>query len=150
MNKKLQLNLLSLSWLIFFLNLPLIGKSQINTKPAAQINFVKSSWAQALKKAKEEHKYVFVDAYATWCAPCRQMKETTFKNKEVAAFFNKNFINLAIDAEKGEGIELAEKWGLESYPTVYILNSKGVIISTKEGLTDAADMIRFGKSALVN
>ena len=31
------------------------------------------SWKDILAKAKAEHKYIFVDCYATWCGPCKYM-----------------------------------------------------------------------------
>ena len=71
------------------------------------IVFTAVSWSDALEKVKAAHKYIFVDAYASWCGPCKMLKATTFKNKEVAAFFNENFINLSIDMEKGEGVDLS-------------------------------------------
>lgn len=150
MHNKLRFNLVAMIWLLVVIASPLTGKSQVRAKPDVQVDFIESSWLATLKKAKEEHKYIFVDTFATWCGPCRQMKSTTFKNKEVAAFFNKNFVNLSIDAEKGEGVELAEKWGLESYPTVYIFDSTGKMVSSTEGFADAAGMMKFGKSVVVN
>jgi len=35
------------------------------------------------------------------------MKRTTFTDKVVADYYNQNFVNLAIDIEKGEGPVLA-------------------------------------------
>jgi len=127
---------------------PLTGSSQQISTKSIKINFIENSWPEALKKAEAEHKYIFVDAYAVWCGPCLQLKATTFKNSKVAAFFNRNFINLTIDAEKGEGVKLASKWGLESFPTLYIFDSKGKLVSTNEGFVDAADLMKFGESVL--
>lgn len=113
-----------------------------------QINFIENSWSIALKKANAENKYIFVDAYAVWCGPCKLLKATTFKNNEAAAFFNKNFINVAIDMEKGEGVDLASKWGIQAYPTLIILNSKGKPVLGTVGFIDAKDLIKFGQQAL--
>lgn len=113
-----------------------------------EIKFIESSWPQALKRADAEGKYIFVDGYATWCGPCKKLKATTFKDSKAAAFFNKHFINVAIDMEKGQGPELALKWGLEAYPALFIFDSKGKLISTREGFIDANELIEFGQQAI--
>jgi thiol-disulfide isomerase/thioredoxin len=85
------------------------------------------TFASILAKAKTEKKLVFMDAYASWCGPCKLMEKNVFTDKNVADFYNKNFINVRIDMEKGEGKELAMKYGVRSYPTFLFLNAEGEI-----------------------
>merc|ERR1711991_559909 len=82
---------------------------------------------QALKKAEKEGKYVFLDAYAVWCGPCKWMEANTFRDKEVGKKFNKSFISVKIDMEKGEGPAIAQKYRVRAYPTMFVLNSKGEV-----------------------
>ncbi|MBC7565839.1 MAG: thioredoxin family protein [Pedobacter sp.] len=117
-------------------------------KKVRQINFIENSWDLALKKAKAENKYIFVDAYAVWCGPCKLLKATTFKNHEVADLFNKNFVNLSLDMEKGEGIKLAEKWGIEAYPTLLVLDSNGKVITGNVGYVTAKELLVFAQKVL--
>ena len=70
------------------------------------IRFV-SSYEEALKKASDSKKPVFIDVYTQWCGPCKMMAAQTFPLKEVGDFFNKNFISLQLDAETPEGKILA-------------------------------------------
>jgi thioredoxin 1 len=77
-----------------------VAKAQ-QAKPSGQINFIENSWSEALKQAAAKNKYIFVDAYASWCGPCKMLKATTFRNSKVAEFYNSNFINVAIEW-KGE------------------------------------------------
>jgi thiol:disulfide interchange protein len=135
------------SIIIFFL--PLAATAQ--KPPAGENNhivFIENSWNEALKQASAQNKYLFVDAYASWCGPCKMLKLTTFKNSKAAAFYNKNFINVAIDMEKGQGPELASQWGLQAYPTLIIFNSKGMPVLGTVGYIKADDLIRFGQEAL--
>ena len=74
------------------------------------IQFETSSWKEVLQKAKQENKLIFVDLYTTWCGPCKKMAAETFPQQVVGDYFNKNFVNYKIDAEKGEGPELAGKY----------------------------------------
>jgi thioredoxin 1 len=124
--------------------------STFNNPPGKdkQILFIENTFSTALKKAKAERKYIFVDAYAIWCGPCKQLKLTTFKDDKVADFFNKNFVNVAIDTEKGEGIKLALKWDVQEYPTLLILDYNGKVVFRSIGYLNAKQLIAFGKQAL--
>lgn len=124
------------------------GASKAAAKQSGQINFIENSWSTALKQAAAQNKYIFVDAYASWCGPCKMLKATTFKNNKVAAFYNSNFINVAMDMEKGQGPALAAQWGLRVYPTLIIFNAKGKPVYGTEGFIKADDLIKFGVQAL--
>jgi thiol:disulfide interchange protein len=126
-----------------------VAKAQETTgKSSTQINFIENSWTEALKQAARQNKYIFVDAYASWCGPCKMLKATTFKNNKVADFYNDNFVNVAIDMEKGQGPALATEWGLQAYPTMIIFTSKGKPVSGTVGYIRANDLIKFGQQAL--
>ncbi len=92
----------------------------------AQVKWEEGTLNQALKKAKESGKeLVFLDCYATWCGPCQYMAKSVFTTKEAGDYFNKKFVNIKIDMEKGEGINLARQFKIQGYPTFIILNSNG-------------------------
>lgn len=92
------------------------------------IQFQNISFEEALKKAKKEKKLLFVDTYAVWCGPCKWMEANTFREKEVGDAFNENFINLKIDMEKGEGPELARKYNVRAYPTMFLIDGDGKVV----------------------
>ena len=115
---------------------------------SSHIVFIENSWDEALKQAAAKNKYIFVDAYATWCGPCKMLKEQTFTDDNAAAFYNANFINVAIDMEKGRGPELAQQWQLRAYPTMIIFNPKGKPVLGTVGFIKASELIRFGREAL--
>lgn len=110
------------------------------------IAFFKGSYKEALAKAKKENKLVFFDAYAVWCKPCLMMKKHSFTDPDVAAFFNKNFINVMMDMEKGEGIALSEQMDIGFYPTLLFLDGDGNIKQKKVGYLDGAALLSFGRS----
>jgi thioredoxin 1 len=131
----------------FCLALCLTGLAQDKPK-ATEIHFIENAWSDALKQAAEQHKYIFVDAYATWCGPCKMLKATTFKDKKVADFYNQNFVNISIDMEKGVGPELASQWRIDAYPTLIIFNAKGKPVLGTVGYIPATELLKFGKDAL--
>ena len=44
-------------------------------------------WEQIKQKAKQENKYIFIDAYTTWCGPCKMMDEYVYANDSESNFF---------------------------------------------------------------
>ena len=112
------------------------------------INFEKGSFKNALEKAKKENKLVFLDAYTTWCGPCKLLEKNVFPKQEVGDFYNKNFINSHVDMEKGEGIELAKKYKIYSYPSLFFINGDGEVVYKTAGYIDAKQFIEMGKAAL--
>lgn len=92
------------------------------------IDFKDISFEEALALAEKENKLVFLDAYAVWCGPCKMMDRTTFRSEKVGRLFNKNFINIKIDMEKGEGPALARKYQVTAYPTFFVLNPDGKMV----------------------
>jgi thiol:disulfide interchange protein len=113
------------------------------------IHFFKGSWESALEKAEDEGKLIFLDAYASWCGPCKRMAATTFKNKEVGDFFNKNFINFKMDMEKHkDGRRLSQKYRLTAYPTLYFIDASESIAHKSVGGLNNSQALRFGKEAI--
>ncbi|WP_312419209.1 thioredoxin fold domain-containing protein [Epilithonimonas sp.] len=109
------------------------------------IKFEDSDFATILAKAKAEKKLVFMDAYAAWCGPCKLMEKNVFTDKNVADYYNQNFINAHFDMEKGEGKTLAAKYGIRSYPTLLFLNSEGEIVGKELGYIKTEEFLALGK-----
>ncbi|MGY3052600.1 thioredoxin 1 [Pedobacter sp. UYEF25] len=131
-----------------FVYVPCTNGVNYYAKAPKEVIFIENSWKLAAEKAVLEQKLVFVDAYAVWCGPCKQLKSTTFKDPNVADFFNKNFVNVTIDMEKGEGITLADKWQIDSYPTLMFLDASGKLVLSSIGYLNPRDLMEFGKQAL--
>jgi len=109
------------------------------------LQFIEADWNKALAEAKKQNKLIFLDAYASWCGPCKLLKKNTFPDKEAGEYFNSNFINIAIDMEKGDGPALAEKYGVNAYPTLIITDANGKIITYTQGYIKPKQLIDFGK-----
>ncbi len=113
------------------------------------IQFVEhEKWANILAKAKKENKMIFMDAYTSWCGPCKMLAAQIFPQAEVGAFYNENFINTHYDMEKDEGVMLANNYGVNMYPTLLIIDGDGKIVTRTAGFMPAATLIEFGRGAL--
>jgi len=49
-----------------------------------------SQWQDIVAMAKQENKLIFLDAYASWCGPCKWMAANMFTNDTIADYYNKN------------------------------------------------------------
>lgn len=121
------------------------GSAEAEIKPASGLEFRESTFAEALQLAKKENKLLFLYVHAVWCAPCIQLKMTTFKNKSVASFYNNAFINISVNGEKEEGPALARKYGIQGYPSYVFIRPDGSVLYRAEGYFDSTGFIDLGK-----
>jgi len=110
-----------------------------------QIAFEIGNFASLLAKAEKENKLIFIDAYTTWCGPCKKMAKEIFTMDTVANYFNRTFINYKFDMEKGEGIEFAKKYQVNCYPNLLIIDGKGNIVHRGAGYMNARNFIEFAQ-----
>lgn len=110
------------------------------------IQFTEGAWRDMLKKAKAENKIIFLDAYASWCGPCKMLQKYVFTDKAVGDFYNSKFINVKMDMEKGEGPALSQVYPLEAYPTLMYIDGNGKLLKKFIGAPKAHALIALGKS----
>lgn len=115
---------------------------------AEGIQFFHGTWTEALAKAKEEGKIIFVDAYAEWCGPCKRMAANVFTDAAVGEFYNKHFINMKIDMEKPESIVFRKTHSVSAYPTLLFIDYDDSEVHKKVGALDVPRFIELGEKAL--
>lgn len=124
-----------------------IGDDKRSPKEDAEgIQFTETSWKEVLKKAKAEKKVIFLDAYASWCGPCKMLQKNVFTKKAVGEFYNGKFINVKMDMEKGEGPALSQVYPLEAYPTLLFIDANGRVLKKVLGYQSPESLIAIGKS----
>ncbi len=86
----------------------------------------------AIALAKKEGKSVMLEFTGSdWCPPCIEMKKNVFSKEEFFKAASKNFVLVHLDfpkadkalAEKNQ--PYAEKYKIEGFPTVILLNAGG-------------------------
>ena len=115
---------------------------------AQGITFEHGDLASVKAKAKASGKMIFVDVYTYWCGPCKKMAQTTFQQPTVGGYFNNQFINYKIDAEKGEGVEFAKKYAVKFYPTYLFIDGDGNLFGKAIGYCVDTTFIAIAKKAV--
>ena len=111
------------------------------------IRFETMKWAQIKAKALKEKKMIFLDAFASWCGPCKYMEENIYSDKKAADYFNEQYINVKIDMEEGEGPALSEEFNISAYPTFLFFTPEGKLVHKSVGAMDIDEFIELGKKA---
>lgn len=130
-----------------FTLLALLGTTGLFAQDAG-IQFAHGSFQEVLGQAKAQKKILFVDAYTTWCGPCKWMSANTFPDPKVGEFFNANFVSYKLDMEKGEGPDIAKKYNVMAYPTLLFLASNGELIDVAVGALDGKKFLELGEKVI--
>jgi thiol-disulfide isomerase/thioredoxin len=91
------------------------------------------SYSEALAEAKERDAVVVIDFFADWCGPCKAFDADLAKDGSPIAKALEAVVFTSIDAEKGDGIELAKKYGVAGFPTYTMMNADGELIESWVG-----------------
>jgi thioredoxin-related protein len=62
------------------------------------------SMGEALEAQEKEPKKIILDAYTTWCGPCKLLDRNTFSDKNVIDYINTNFYAVKFNAEGTEEV----------------------------------------------
>ncbi len=139
-----------LLWLSICLALTATVAATARAEDPTGIKFFTGSWKEVLAEAKRQNKPVFVDIYTTWCGPCKLMAKEAFPNPKVGEKFNTSFISYQIDAEKGEGIDVAKKYAVDAYPTSLYVSASGDLIHRAVGYGGIKGMMDEAEKALLS
>lgn len=126
----------------------------IGTVSAQKVNWM--TFDEALAAQQNNPKPIMVDAYTTWCGPCKLLDKNTFQNEDVADFLNENYYAVKFNAEGTEEVnyldnvytnprhdpnkrgrnsqhEFAQAMKLRGYPSIVFFDEQGNYIQPLVG-----------------
>jgi thioredoxin-related protein len=124
------------------------------------IHFIKpKNWQEVLSIAKAQHKNILVDAYTTWCGPCKMMDKNTFPDSVLGTVVNKDFIAIKIQMDSAMNDDsVVESWyedarkimqaaKVNAFPTVLFYNEDGKLVFKSIGFKDAGALVKIASYA---
>ena len=78
--------------------------------------FDRRPYAEAKKAAEEGKKWFIVKATATWCLPCKQMDQTTWRDEKVVKWLTEKAVVVAVDVDKQK--QTAAELEIQAMPTM--------------------------------
>ncbi len=98
-------------------------------------------YEEALEKAKNAPRLIFVDMYADWCVPCRVMDKNVYSDPTVVSLLNTRFYPVKLDADSQDSIVCDgqrntvqrcyfDVWELNALPAFVLVAPKGMSILT--------------------
>ena len=134
---------------------------KLTNSPEAGSKVKWHTWEEAVAANEKEKRKIFVDIYTDWCGWCKRMDKTTFNDPRVAAYLNKYFYPVKLNAEQKGDIEFGgyifkykalQRRGYHelaaalldnklSYPTTVFLTEDFKVDQRLPGYLDASKML---------
>jgi len=117
------------------------------------------TWAEIKALAKKENKYIFIDVYATWCGPCKEMDRNVYTSEKLGDFINKRFISVKVQADKAPfdkdytkswystSESLLKEYGIGVFPTLLFLSPDARVMKIC-GFIDESGLIKTASEAI--
>src|ERR1700761_530344 len=112
------------------------------------------TWEQIVEKAKKKHRVIFVDCYATWCGPCKQMDRKVYPDSLLGVFMNSDFVSVKLQmdstAKDNEDVkalyatakEFQRTYQIGSLPT-YLFFYDGKLVHRNEGFQPVLEFLQI-------
>ena len=108
-----------------------------------------------LEEAKKSNKKVLLDVYTDWCGWCKKLDKDVYANEKVAEYLKQQYVAVKLNAEstakityKGKTMsemELAQAFGIHSYPNILFLDAAGEPINSLGGYVNAEKFLPIVK-----
>lgn len=131
-----------------FTNLLIVALLLAVIPAAGQIRFFQGSYEEALKKAKDEKKDLFIDFWAEWCGPCKLMAQEVFTLPQVGEYFNGRFVCVQLNVEEAANQSIAKKYVVEALPTLLFVSREGKELRRSTGAIPDGTLLHEAKIAL--
>jgi thioredoxin-related protein len=135
------------SWLFIGLVVALLGTTMYNRRqsavsPAQEAAVSQLDWLTnfdaAQTRSRTENKLTLINFTGSdWCPPCMRLRKEVFSQPEFASYAKEHLVLLDVDFPRRKQLapelqaaneSLARKFGIESFPTIVVLNPEGEVL----------------------
>lgn len=129
---------------------------------AQGINFLDNvSWEEVKKKANAENKYIFVDVYATWCGPCKEMEKNVYVDPVVGSFMNDYFISIKVQVDTSgnddasikswykQAKNFSTEYNIKGLPTYLFFSPAGTLVDRNVGYAEPNVFRKMATNAMI-
>jgi thioredoxin-like negative regulator of GroEL len=109
---------------------------------ATRLSFIEDDYPAALALAQKRKVPLFIDAWAPWCHSCVFMKEHVLNRPELGKH-GPRCVFLSIDTEKEKNAAFLQKYPIDSWPTLFIIDSEKETVALR--WPGSVDVDQFGK-----
>jgi len=111
-------------------------------------------YGKALQLSQVDGKPIFIDVYADYCLPCREMEATTYKDSLVSHALTTEYHSVRMNVQSTDRIVcgalpqsvtdcLTTKWGVEGVPSIVFLDAKGEVLLSLTGFLTAPELLHI-------
>lgn len=131
--------------ILIFSTLTTFSQTQTEKTSTPVLNVI-TDLDEAKAKAKKENKPIFLEFMSSSCGHCQAFKKNVLSDESFITYANANLITVihAYDElstltapEKKNRKTLMEKLKISSFPSIFLISSKGKILLRKEGYNNA-------------
>ncbi|HHN74453.1 MAG TPA: DUF255 domain-containing protein [Acidobacteria bacterium] len=118
--------------------------SLLLTPSRAGVRWFEGNLEQAMARARAEGRLVLVDCWATWCKYCRVMDQDVWSQEGVARALERSTVPIKreVDARRGLGLDISERYGVRELPAVLIIDpNDGSLLSKLVGYSSPERLI---------
>lgn len=87
--------------------------------------------AEAQVQASQQERDLFIDFSAVWCAPCKEMEETTFADAQTAKLLGEHFVPLKLDVSEQSDADLAlmKRFAVKILPALLVVRNEKILLA---------------------
>jgi thioredoxin-related protein len=128
-----------------------VGATNSQTTKKAEAGLKWNSFSTGMSLAKKSGKKVLIDVYTDWCTWCKKMEATTYSDKKIQEYLNKNYVLIRLNPETDGPVtyngaqysaqEFSQGMGVNGYPATLFMKSDGQAITVLPGYSEAGTFI---------